>query len=489
MRAIKAPVRLIGRNRKQISRNRSLLCGTAVRGYIVKDCQTLADTINNRLQKQGGIVKGIQLCAGALLIVYSGLCAYGQKDPLAKGADLLHDASDNKLSVHVEERTRWEEKYGVNFGKAVNQQDMLSRVRIGMSYNPTPWLTLSGMGQDARAPFYGVPAPSSLRDSMDLQEAWIGLGEKSNPFNFSFGRRMINYGETRVIGVPQWSNTSRTYDYGRMEFANKKMTLDALMVSPVIILTDSFNKPELGNRYWGTYDIFPKLWRGLSIDTYALRHSENVIGGWTSAGTLGTNNYGARFYGSLPAHFGYSLEGIAQNGHMGVENQRAFAWYSAATRTSHVFTLPLNTLVEYKGASGSHYGENHSSTFDQLTPANHDKFGHMDLFGWRNLKTFKNLETLNLTKALAFNVMYTNEDLFSASDALYNSSGSKYSISTKGTAGTHVGQELDSFATFNIGHHTILAGFGHFFKGQFVEQTTPGINPRYFYIAQEYTIK
>ena len=434
-------------------------------------------------------MKAITGCVCALLIAWSGVFATGQQDPVAKGATLVHDASGGKLSVHIEERTRWEEKYGVSFGKAVNQQDMLSRVRIGMTYQPNRWLTLSGMGQDARAPFYGMPAPSSMRDSMDLQEGWIGIGAKSNPFNFSFGRRMINYGETRVIGVPQWTNTSRTYDYGRMEYANRKMTLDALMVSPVIVLPDAFNKPELGNRYWGTYDIFPSVWRGLSIDTYALRHSENAVGGWTGAGTLGTNSYGARFYGPLPSHFGYSLEGIAQNGHSGLQSQRAFAWYTAATHDSRVANMPLHVLVEYKGASGSHYGENHSSTFDQLSPANHDKFGHMDLFGWRNLKTFKNLDTVSLTKALDFNVMYTDENLFSASDGLYPSSGSKISISTKGTAGTRVGQELDSFATFKIGRHTILAGFGHFFKGQFVQETTPGINPRYFYIAQEYTIK
>lgn len=425
----------------------------------------------------------------ALLIACSVLFASAQKDPIAEGATRLHHDSDGKLSVYIEERTRWEEKYGVSFGSAVNQQDMLSRFRIGMTYTPTPWLTLSGMGQDARAPFYGMPAPNTLRDSMDLHEAWIGLGTHSSPIDFSFGRRMFNYGEGRVIGVSLWTNTSRTDDYGRAMFTNRRMTLEALLLSPVIVVPDSFNKPELGNRYWGTYNIFTGVWRGLSIDAYALRHSQNLIGGWTGKGTLGTNSYGARFYGPLPAHFSYSLEGIAQNGHMGPLNQRAFAWYSAARHTSNIFNMPLSVLVEYKGASGSHYGEDHSSTFDQLTPANHDKFGHMDLFGWRNLKTFKNLDTLNITKLLAFNVMYTDENLFSASDALYNSSGSKYSISTKGTAGTRVGQELDSFATFTIGHHTILAGFGHFFKGQFIQETTPGINPRYFYIAQEYTFK
>jgi hypothetical protein len=266
-------------------------------------------------------------------------------------------------------------------------------------------------------------------------------------------------------------------------------TLDGLMVSPVIVKVDSFNKPELGNRYWGTYDIFPKVWSGASVDTYALRHSQNAVGGWTGKKTLGTNSFGMRLYGPLPAHFAYSLEAIGQTGHLGLLDQRAYAWFTGLSRPFTLGKFPLDTSVEFKEASGSHAGSAHSATFDQLTQANHDKFGHEDLFGWRNLETFKTLETLKLTKAVAFNLMYTDHTLFSASDALYNSSGSKIAISSKGTAGRHVGQELDWFVTVQAGAHTFYAGFGHFFKGGFVENATPGINPRYFYIAQQYVIK
>jgi hypothetical protein len=227
----------------------------------------------------------------------------------------------------------------------------------------------------------------------------------------------------------------------------------------------------------------------MSVDAYALRHSQNKIGGWTGKGTLGTNSFGARLYGPLPAHFAYSLEGIGQTGHSGKIDQRAFAWFGGITRPITLGNMPLNLSLEYKEASGSHYGSDHSASYDQLASSSHDKFGHMDLFGWRNLKTFKTQETLNLNKSVAFNLMYTNENLFSASDALYNSSGSQLAISAKGTAGKHVGQELDSFMTLTRGNHTFYAGFGHFFKGDFVKETTPGINPRYFYIAQQYVIK
>jgi hypothetical protein len=430
----------------------------------------------------------VLLICTALCICTARECG-AQNDPLQKAASKLNRASHGALTVHLEERTRWEERYGNNFGLSANQQDMLSRIRISLDYRPSKWLLISGMGQDARAPWYGPNAPASLRDSMDLHEAYVYLGVKDHPLSFSFGRRMINYGETRVIGVPQWSNTSRTYDFVRAGIAKKKINIDALLLSPIIVRPDKFNNPELGNRYVGAYAVLPKLWRDLSVDAYMLRHSQNKIGGWTGIGTLGTNSFGARFYGSLPGALKYSLEGIAQNGHVGNVDQRAYAWFAGVGRSFDALKVPADVSIEYKVASGSHGGATHSATFDQLTPANHDKFGHEDLFGWKNLRTFKTLETLHPTKSLAFNVMYTRESLFSASDALYAGSGSRIVSSLHGVAGRGVGQELDGFATYTWGAHTILAGFGHFFKGPFITSTTPGINPRYFYIAQQFTIK
>src|SRR6185369_13533590 len=117
-------------------------------------------------------------------------------------------------------------------------------------------------------------------------------------------------------------------------------------------------------------------------------------------------------YGPLPHKFAYSLEGVGQTGHLGSLTQRAYAWFAGASRNISV-GRPLIVSAEYKVASGTHMGATYSSTFDQLSPANHDKFGHQDLFGWRNLKTAKSLETLNLTKAFALNVMYTSHWLYS----------------------------------------------------------------------------
>jgi hypothetical protein len=325
---------------------------------------------------------------------------------------------------------------------------------------------------------------------MDLQEGYVELFHKAKTgFGALFGREMLNYGDARLIGSPQWSNISRTYDASRVYYRLRHARIEALMVSPVKIQSDNFNAPDLGERIWGTYDVFPSVWKGASFDAYALRHSQNRIGGWTGAGTLGTDTFGGRFYGPLPAHLSYSFEGAGQTGHIGLLTQRAYAWYSSLSEGTHIKSLPLTLEAEYKVASGTQPGATGSGTFDQLSPANHDKFGHEDLFGWRNLRTLRSLDTLKVTKKFAVNLMYTNEWLDSATDALYNSSGTAISVSKKGIAGRHVGQELDGFLTWQAGPHLFGAGMGHFFEGQFVDQTTAHINPRYFYVFQQYSFK
>ena len=432
--------------------------------------------------------------------VFGAFCALGlfglcgapalAQDPLQEANKTLKENTGDRFWFTFEERTRWEEKDGVNFGSAVNQQDMLSRIRIGAEYDPFDWLGFSAMGQDARAPFYGVGAPNTLRDTMDLQEAHIDiLTRHRRGLSATFGREMISYGEGRVIGIPDWTNVSRAYDNARVRYRFEHAQIEVLMLSPVKVLPDSFNTPDLGERIWGTYNTFSKVWHGASFDAYGLRHSQNKIGGWTGKGTLGTDSFGGRFYGPLAYGFDYSMEGIGQIGHSGHVDQRAYAWFSEISKKLTAFNKPLTFSGEYKIASGTKRGETHSSTYDQLAPANHDKFGFEDLFGWRNLQNLRAVSSYNLTKAFAINLEYDNDWLDSASDSLYNSSGKSIAVSSKGLYGTHVGQELDSFATYKYNAHLFGAGFGHFFEGEFVERTTHGINPRYFYVFQQYSFK
>lgn len=408
-------------------------------------------------------------------------------DPLLEGRQALKEATHDTFRFNFEERTRWEERYGVNFGRDPNQQDMLGRIRIGAQWDTTPWLRFSAMGQDVRVPFFGPNAPNNLRDTMDLHEAYVELRANKQGFGGHFGRSMVSYGETRLIGIPEWANVARTFDEARVYYRTPKHRLEVLMISPVKIRPDAFNVPDLGDRIWGTYNTFSKLPKGISVDVYALRHSQNKIGGWTGAGTLGTNSFGGRFFGPLPYHFRYTSEGIFQTGHMGERSHRAYAWHAGISKQVTLWQHPWTLVAEYKQASGTKVGSRRTATFDQLYPANHDKFGHQDIFGWRNMQNFRSQATWAVTKAFNWNFMYSNIWLMSATDSLYNGQGRVISTSPTGIAGRHVGQDLDTFITYKAGPYQFGAGVGHFFKGEFVTHTTPGVYPRYFYIFQQYS--
>jgi hypothetical protein len=411
---------------------------------------------------------------------------------------LLHGADTDwkwppefgKLRFTFEFRTRLETRTGVGFGLNPDLENPLFRTRIGAEFQPVHWLKLSAMGQDARAPLYGTPAPSTARDTMDLQEGYLEFfPDDKTGFGAVVGRRMVTYGEGRLIGVPQWGNTSRTFDGAQVYYRLPHARLEVLMLSIVKVLPDQFNRPELGDRLWGTYDSFPGLIPKGLAEFYVLRRDQNRPGGFTGVGTLGVTTFGGRGTGPLPDRFKYSLETAVQAGHVGLQSQRGYAWFSNLSRRVEL-GRPVDLSIEYKYASGSDNPKGgRNTTFDQLYPANHDKFGHEDLFGWRNIHNLRSLDTVQLYKGLAMNLMYDNFWLASVRDSLYNGQGRPIVTDAKGVSGRHVGQELDTYATYSRSGFVFGAGFGHLFAGEFLRKTTPGVNTRYLYVFQSYSFR
>src|SRR5262249_22749539 len=210
------------------------------------------------------------------------------------------------------------------------------------------------------APWYGSPAPNNVRDPADLQEGYVQLFPKhTTGFGLMAGRVMLNYGEGRLIGSPQWANTARTYDHAHGSFATARVQGEALLASPVRVRTDDFNWPVLGERVWGVYSTVPEIRKNASFDLYVLRHDQNRPGGFTggskTAGTdlLRVNMLGFRLTGSLTHGWKYDLEGVAQNGKVGSGTHRAGGWYSGVSRRWMAAGRPLDVSGEYKFASGS----------------------------------------------------------------------------------------------------------------------------------------
>jgi hypothetical protein len=411
-------------------------------------------------------------------------------------ADRLSTETDRKLILSFESRARYENRTGMNFGRDPDVETGLIRTRLGLSYKPSRWLKISGMVQDSRALWYGKNAPSTVRDQADLHESYFEiLPDATKGFGMTAGRMMLNYGEARLIGTPQWGNLARTYDHTRVYYRLGKARFEALLVSPVKIRISEFNRPVLGDRVWGTYNAIPGIYKTSQLDIYVLRHDQNQQGGFTAGSRaadtdkMGVNTFGGRMAGPLSKSLKYSTELALQNGKVGPAQHRAAAVFASLTQRFAVVGKTLDVSAEYKYASGTNSPQDtlHTNTFDQLYPANHDKFGHQDLFGWRNLHNARSLATLGITKNLSLNFLYDNIWLASASDSLYNGSGKSIVRSAKGNAGRHVGQGTDLFGTYKYKHFLLGAGYGYWFSGEFIRNTTPGISPAYVYLFHTFS--
>ncbi|MES1262622.1 MAG: alginate export family protein, partial [Acidobacteriota bacterium] len=144
--------------------------------------------------------------------------------------------------------------------------------------------------------------------------------------------------------------------------------------------------------------------------------------------------------------------------------------------------------IEFNYATGdANAKDGIRGTFDQLYPTAHDKYGLADQVGWKNIKDLHmGVETKprkNWTATLEYNDWY----LADPHDALYNTSSTAIARSTTGTAGTHVGQELDLTATWIVFSALQTgAGIGHLFPGEFLRKTTPGYSYTYPYVMLTY---
>src|SRR5207245_3649194 len=118
------------------------------------------------------------------------------------------------------------------------------------------------------------------------------------------------------------------------------------------------NRPVLGDRIWGVYNVFPDVYKN-RVDAYLLRRDQNRPGGFTGGsgrdGTdkLGVNTFGFRATGPVTSGVKYSVEAALQNGKVGPADLSACAWVANLSRRWTIARKPLDVIGEYKYASGS----------------------------------------------------------------------------------------------------------------------------------------
>lgn len=399
-------------------------------------------------------------------------------------SDKLNSELPPWLQFSGEERVRGEGTLGIDFRPSTDRY-LLQRLRLNMQVKPRTWLKFEFQAQDARAFWREGPQQAPYRDTWDLRQAYLEIGElKRHHAAFRMGRQELAFGDERLMGISNWTNTTRTFDAYRVTLQYKKVKMDAFAASVVSLFPGEIGSHVRGNYIEGFYGEITNWIPRSEIQPYFFwRRSPGIRLG---NGTLGTSHLattGLRWAGKLPRGFSYETETTLQRGSINSDSISAWATHLQMNQELPFLTASRHPvyIAEFNYASGDkNPSDTVHSTFDTLYASAHNKIEFADQVGWKNVRSVRTGADFPLARKLRLSVRYTDIWLANAHDSLYASNGAAVAAQTNGSAGRWVGQEFDGTWDWALTKTTQLgAGYGYLLPGTFLKMTTPGKAFRY----------
>ena len=396
------------------------------------------------------------------------------------------------LRFSGEYRMRAEGFDGGGFQADSRDAYVLSRLRLNMRVAPASWMRFQFQAQDAQA-FWRNPKPDAppFEDTMDLRAAYVEFGKAETPaVLLRVGRQELVFGEQRLVGHLNWTNTARSFDAARITLQHGPVKVDVFASSVVNLREGIANKSSGGNNLHGVYASIGRILPNATLEPYAMwrlaRGTRTELG---APGVLDRKIFGARWAGKLPANFDYNFEITGQTGSVGSDEVRAAASHWVVGYTLSKVAMKPRLIAEYNQATGDETpGDGKQQTFDQLYPTGHDKYGLADQVGWKNIHHVRTAVELKPTSKLTMSGSYHSWWLASKTDALYNAAGAAVARVAAGTAGRHVGHEADVQMTYALfPQASVGAGYSNIFPGTFLKNATPGRQYRVPYVMFTYS--
>jgi hypothetical protein len=265
---------------------------------------------------------------------------------------------------------------------------LLSRLRFQAAIRPASWLEFFVQGQDARVAGLDLDI-SKLTDRVDFRQVYAYLG--TNRIGLRAGRMEMGYGDERLIGASNWSNTSRSFDAVGLEVEAAGGRTEIFASSVVQIDPGHLNERKKGESLFGIYSAFDGFARDGNLDAYFLaKKVDQAEGDDGVVGGVKVYTSGFRMVSKWDQEivdFGISLEAAKQWGSTVGRRLSSWTGYGIGEFTPRDQPLHPRFSAEFSYASGdSRRGDGKVETFDQLYPTNHSKYGIVDMVGWRNSK-------------------------------------------------------------------------------------------------------
>jgi hypothetical protein len=409
--------------------------------------------------------------------------------PDFRPASLLNEQLPHWISFGVEERFRYEGYHDSGFKRNNNDSYELNRFRLQMNLQ-FGWFKLVTQTQDARAFLQKPPLGPPNTNRWDLKLAYAELGDPEKSwFSLRVGRQLINYNNT-IIADSQWRNQGRSYDAVVTNLHYDRYRLGIFAASVVAPLIDGISHHQEGNNIYGLYGGVDHLFlHDAVLEPFVLwRVQPSVAVEANPAEKTGRQNekaWGFRYKGVVAKSLDFSYEGIIERGSDGTNGIQAWGQTGGAGYRFNKLLFKPRIFSQYDYASGDrNSADGIHGTFDTMYPTAHDRFGIADLFGWQNIKSDRAGFTLEPRRRWTVTAQYLDFWLASATDSLYNTSGSSIVRDATGKSGNHIGDEFDVYTWFELNRHVNLGvGVGHLLPGGFLVDTTKGPTYNYPYFA------
>jgi hypothetical protein len=425
----------------------------------------------------------------ALIVIVTGASAPAQ----------FYVAGSN-VWVAAQERARVE--YRANnftFDSSVGADEdwfLLNRARLGVGAEPFDWLTIYGELQDAREiGSRRVPPDRNLdEDTIDFHQGWFAVANYADfPVGAKLGRQELSYGDERMIGLSDWSNTGRVFDALKLRWQLERCWVDFFAANVVVVDDNSFDdKPDWADDFYGLYGHTDALEKHV-WELYALyRDKQDAVnaGAARQLYTLGTR------FATNPkmAPWDYTVELIGQFGHVqtpgGQFGEASAAWarheaLASAVSAGYTFHHDWKPRlgVGYDYASGDRNSrDGKDGTFDPLYATSHRPLGFIDLVGFKNIHNPRATFSVWPRKTVKLQLDGHLFWLAEARDAWYRSNNSAVRRDATGNSGNFLGSEIDLTATYTPHARVkVQAGYSHFFTGDFVRDTGAHSDAEFFY--------
>ncbi len=410
--------------------------------------------------------------------------------PDLRPTGMLNDQLPQWLQFGLDERFRVEGSTGTGFKPNAATSYLLNRFRFGMIVQPVNWFKVVAQVQDARSFLQSPPLgpPNNVRWDLKLAYAEIGDAEK-NPVWVTAGRQLLDYNNT-IIANSEWRNQARSYDAVVTNFHVDRFRAAVFAASVVVPELEGITHHQEGNNIYGAYGWITRVLPKSSIEPFGLWRvapSFAVEDTGLKSGHLDEKAGGFRIRGTDLRNFDYRYELVEERGLVGRDDIQAWGTTMGAGYTLTWLGWKPRFFTGYDYASGDKSPDpGVHSTFDTMYPTAHDRFGIADLFGWQNIVAWRAGGTLNPHRRLSFTAQYLDLWLASATDAAYNTSGGVILRDPTGRSGTHLGNEVDAYAWYEINRQVhVGAGFGYLLPGEFINKLSKGAAYTYPYFVIE----